>query len=299
MTSRNLYDVLGVRPGARKAEIERAVQRLERKHHPSLNPGDGDAAHKYSEVRTAMEVLTTPALRREYDRTGRIPSAATEGTQPGVAGRAGASKGLARSDLYVTVQLELLDAIHGAERTISFQGARLCEACVGSGCSRCRDGIVEETMSVTVAIPPGVDSGSALPQQRPDAVPGNLVVVTSVSRDPFFERLGDNLQCEVPVSVPEAALGARIEVPTPFGRASVKVPPGTQSGQKLRLRERGVPSLRGGARGDLYAIVKVVTPAAHDERSRKVLRELALALKAAGDDPRASLPDPGVATRRR
>lgn len=104
--------------------------------------------------------------------------------------------------------------------------------------------------------------------------PGDLYIVTDVEPHPFFERRGDNLYVKVPVTVTEAALGARVEVPTIDGPSTIKIPPGTQSGQKLRLRGKGAPSLRGDVRGDQFVEVQVVVPHAADERSRELLREL-------------------------
>ena len=94
-----------------------------------------------------------------------------------------------------------------------------------------------------------------------------------VRADERFRRVGDDLQLVVPVAVHEAALGARIEISTPDGPARLRIPPGTQSGQRFRLRERGAPSVRGGARGDLVVEVRMVLPKLLDERSKELLRE--------------------------
>jgi DnaJ-class molecular chaperone len=98
--------------------------------------------------------------------------------------------------------------------------------------------------------------------------------------------MGDNIHCQVPITVTEAALGAKIEVPTVDGRAVLKIPPGTQSGQKFRLREKGAPSLRAATRGDQFVEVRVVVPQIVDERSKELLRELARLNPA---DPRAGM----------
>jgi molecular chaperone DnaJ len=108
-----------------------------------------------------------------------------------------------------------------------------------------------------------------------------------VQPHPYFERSGDDLYTVVPITVTEAALGAKIEVPTLDGRSQLRVPPGTSSGQKLRLREKGVPSVRHhGKRGDLYVELQVVVPKPVDERVRNLLRELAELEPA---DPRSEL----------
>ena len=119
------------------------------------------------------------------------------------------------------------------------------------------------------------------------APPGDLYIITEVQPHPYFERRGDDLYTVVPITVTEAALGAKIEVPTLDGRSLLRVPPGTNSGQKLRLREKGVPSVRQpGKRGDLYVELQVVVPKPVDERVRNLLRELA---KLEPEDPRSDL----------
>ena len=117
--------------------------------------------------------------------------------------------------------------------------------------------------------------------------PGDFFVVTNVEPHPFFNRVGDNIHCAVPVTLTEATLGAKIEVPTIDGRSVLKIPPGTQSGQSLRMRGKGAPSLRGnGVRGDQYVEVRLRTPRIADERSKEILRELA---RLNPDDPRENL----------
>jgi DnaJ-class molecular chaperone len=103
--------------------------------------------------------------------------------------------------------------------------------------------------------------------------PGDLYIVTNVGEHPFFTRKGDNIYCTISITVAEAVLGTRIEVPTISGKASLRIPPGTQSGQVFRLREKGVRSLRGDARGDQYVQVQVVIPKIVDERSKELLRQ--------------------------
>ncbi|MCZ7626695.1 MAG: hypothetical protein M5R38_13760 [Candidatus Methylomirabilis sp.] len=104
--------------------------------------------------------------------------------------------------------------------------------------------------------------------------PGDLYIVTRVRPHPFFERKGDNIYCEVPISVTEAALGAKIEVPTVDGKASMRIPPETSSGQIFRLREMGVPHLKGTGRGDQFVTVKIILPRNLDTRSQELFREL-------------------------
>ena len=166
--------------------------------------------------------------------------------------------------------------------------AKPCAPCQGTGMvsrERCGDcagaGRLSETQRVTVDIPPGVADGDkiSLPglggQGRASGRTGDLYVHIHVQEHPFFVRKGDNLFCTVPVTFAEAALGAKIDVPTPDGGVTLRVPAGVQSGQKLRLSERGAPSRRSAeSRGDLYVVVQVVTPTVYDDRSRELLREL-------------------------
>jgi len=117
--------------------------------------------------------------------------------------------------------------------------------------------------------------------------PGDLYIIIRTEQHPVFRREGDDIHVSVPVSVTEAALGAKIEVPTIDGRALLKIPPGTQSGQKLRLREKGVASATNeGRRGDEIAEIKISVPMPRDERTKEILREIA---KLNPEDPRSEL----------
>jgi molecular chaperone DnaJ len=162
---------------------------------------------------------------------------------------------------------------------------RSCQACGGTG-------FIRKPESFEVRIPPGVDTGSRVrvPGKGNAGVQGgaagDLYIVTEVEPHPIFERKGDNIYVKVPVTVSEAALGAKVEVPTLVGPSTIKIPPGTQSGQKLRLREKGAPSLRGDARGDEFVEVQVVVPRVGDERTKEILRELA---RLNPEDPRQEL----------
>jgi DnaJ-class molecular chaperone len=105
--------------------------------------------------------------------------------------------------------------------------------------------------------------------------PGDLYVMTRVQPHPLFERKGDNIYFTIPITITEAALGARVGVPTVDGMATMVIPPGTSSGRVFRLREKGVPHLKGSGRGDQFVTVKVVVPQNLDERSQQLLREFA------------------------
>jgi molecular chaperone DnaJ len=174
-----------------------------------------------------------------------------------------------------------------------------CEACRATGwrlpepCPTCGGrGTVPAQARLEVAIPPGVDTGAQVRmpgEGHARQVPGgrgDLVVITRVRPHPFFTRKGDNLFCEVPITVPEAALGARIQVPTPDGPAVITVPSGTQSGQVFRLRGKGIRRLDRDGYGDLFVGARVVIPRNLDTTLEEVLRALQ---RLWPEDPRAAL----------
>lgn len=164
---------------------------------------------------------------------------------------------------------------------------QLCTRCKGSGkinpnpCKTCQgNGVVLQSEKISVKIPAGVDSGSKIRIAskgnvgKRGGLPGDLYIITRVRSHPFFERRGDNLYCEVPITIVEATLGAKIGVPTLDGEATMTVPAGTESGQIFRLRGKGVPHLKGSGRGDQFITVKVVTPKNIDSRVEELLRKL-------------------------
>jgi molecular chaperone DnaJ len=177
----------------------------------------------------------------------------------------------------------------GAVRTVRghMVFSRSCTACGGSGqqrprpCEACA-GIGQETRSenVSVRIPPGIADGDRVRIAGKGNAgirggpAGDLYITVHVAPHPLFRREGDDLHAVVPIAIHEAALGARVDIPTPDGVARLRVPPGTQSGQRFRLRERGAMSTRDGRRGDLVIEVRLMLPKLLDERSKELLREL-------------------------
>jgi molecular chaperone DnaJ len=162
-----------------------------------------------------------------------------------------------------------------------------CPRCGGSGrlknaCPTCRgEGVVTRPDTVEVRIPQGVTSGTRLRVAGKGNAgvaggpAGDLYITIRVEEHPFFKRAGDNIEIQVPLTVAEAGLGAKIEVPTIDGRAILKIPQGTQNGQKFRLREKGVQNSRKSTRGDEIVEVILRAPDIHNERTRELLRELA------------------------
>jgi len=214
-------------------------------------------------------------------------------------------------------RLDTCDTCHG---TGAIGSAQTCPTCHGSGtiqqaagkmkfnvpCTRCGgtgkirkvcptcsgEGRLRRTETIEVRIPAGVASGSRVRVPGKGnagtmgAPPGDLYLRVDVRPHSFFERRGDDLYTKVPVTVSEATLGAKVEVPTIDGCSLVRIPPGTNSGKTLRLKEKGVPSARSGARGDQYVEIQVVVPQPTDERVRNLMKELETV---APDDPRKDL----------
>ena len=174
-----------------------------------------------------------------------------------------------------------------------------CPRCGGSGknravCAVCHgEGRLERSENIRVRIKPGTRDGQRIRLAgrgnagTMGAPAGDLYIIVRAGDHPIFKRDGDDIYLTVPVSVSEAALGSKVEVPTIDGRTQLKIPPGTQSGQKLRLRDKGVPSAtKEDVRGDEIVEVKVMVPSLRDEKSKEILRELA---KLNPEDPREEL----------
>lgn len=206
-------------------------------------------------------------------------------------------------DIEYPLSISFDEALRGLTTNITISRSEACAECGGTGqvrnasavCPSCRGrGAVEKRDVIrNVKIPPGVDTGSRVRVAgkghagKRGGPSGDLFIITKVSDHPFFTRKGDNLYCSIPVTVPEAALGAKIDVPTIDGPTVMRIPPGTQSGQKFRLRDRGVPSLRGNVRGDQFVEVRIVLPSVISEETKKVLAEFA---RLNPENPRANLP---------
>ncbi len=285
--AQDYYEILGAKRNVSQSEIKKAYRRLARKYHPDVNPGDRSAEERFKQIQEAYKVLSDPEKRKVYDRPGyyRDGQAAAgdgfhgvrfNGQSPfgdifsDIFGRGNAWAGSARptrgQDLEYGVEIPFLDAIRGTQTRIRV--------------SR-REGLTQKVESFRVKIPAGVKTGSRIRVPgKGDAAefggsPGDLFLVVRVQPHPFFSRRRLNVLCKVPITIDEAVLGAEIEVPTVEGKARLKIPSGTQNGQKFRLRGRGAPSARGGGRGDQVVEVQVVLPTVKDERSKEILREFA------------------------
>jgi len=169
-----------------------------------------------------------------------------------------------------------------------FSITRTCHRCGGIGsviehpCKNCKgEGRVRTQKKLQVTIPPGVDSGSRIRYRGEGeagsrgGAPGDLYIMINVKKHDFFEREGENLICEVPISFPQAALGTQLKIPTLDGQVTLKVPPATQTHKVFRIKHKGMPALRGHDKGDLFVRVVVETPTKLNERQKELLEEFA------------------------
>ena len=275
------YDVLGVSRTADDKGIRQAYRRLARKYHPDLNPGDEDSEKRFKEINEAHEVLSDPETRKKYDTYGSRWKQADqfEASGPFTHGRAGAADfggdifsgfedilGRARSgragwastasklETPVTVSLE--DAFYGSVHNVTITSS--------TGQRR-----------VEVTVPPGVDTGSKV-RFRLDRDTEILLKVT-VAPHERFERKGADLYVEAQVPFEDVILGGEARVETLTGGLHVKVPAGTQNGQRIRLARQGMPKLkRPNERGDLYVTVRPALPKKLSDDERRLLEELRL-----------------------
>ena len=303
---RDLYATLGVPRDADEDRIRKAYRKLARRHHPDVNPDDAEAEERFKDVSEAYAVLSDPEKRRAYDEFGEVsleggfdPGAArrareafgarfgadrfaaapggegfTYGRLDGLfsdlfqrRGWAGAQGGRRGMDLSAELELDFLDAARGVEQRLAI--AR----------PTADGGVRHET--VTVRIPPGVADGGRIripgkgAEGAGGAPAGDLHATVRVRPHRIFRREGRDLYVDLPVSVREATLGAKVEVPTLSGRATVTVPRGTDGGTRLRLRGKGIPDPSGGPRGDLYVVVRIRVPRDLDAETATHLDELA------------------------
>jgi curved DNA-binding protein len=310
--ARDYYEVLGIPRDASEADVKKAYRKLARQHHPDRNPGDKAAEAKFKEVQEAYSVLGDKQKKTQYDRfghTGPFPGGFPGGGPGGaqfdfsgagidpevfqsgdlgdlfrhVAGMRGGGGGVDLGDLFARAA----QAQGGGRRRRSTRQAEPpaaeAEATIPF-LTAARGGTVGleiDGRHIDLRVPPGVEDGQKLrlAGQGPDG--GDLYLKLKIEPHPYFRREGNNVVLEVPLSLPEAVLGTTVEVPAIDGsRLQVKIPPGTSSGSRLRLKGKGIKG------GDQYIEVKVVVPRPKDERSRELIEEFA---RLNPQNPRAGL----------
>ncbi len=300
---RDYYEVLGVPRTASADEIKKAFRQLARKKHPDLQPAAERprAAENFKQINEAYEVLRDPQKRAKYDALGENwkggmdfnpppgsgwsatnPSGSTEwgdigdfsdffeslfGRSNGKSGRHRVRMTFPGSDVEAELPVTLEEVLHGGRRRIQ----------VGD-------------RSLEVEIPVGAHEGTVLrlagqgQRGTGDAPPGDLYLRVRVLSHARFRVVGDDLEMDLPLWPWQAVLGASVRIETPEGPVTLKVPPGTQSGRRLRLRGRGLPRTDG-ARGDLYAIVRIVIPERPTEAERAGYESLKSGASAPADQP--------------
>ena len=287
MEERDLYADLGVARGASADEIRKAYRKLARQHHPDVNPNEPKAEERFKEISFAYDVLSDEEKRKRYDEFGAASLAPGFDPEQARAYRHWA-EGVRRSpsseDFSGDLDIEdLLSGFFGGQRPRSArQGADVegelevgfLDAVKGN-----EIGIERGGSRLRVRIPPGSDNGTRVRlagQGRPGlrgGPAGDLYLRLRVRPHPFFVRAGDDLELDLPVTIPEAVLGAKVEVPTPDGPVTMTVPPRSKNGRMLRVRGKGV-ARRGGGSGDLRVRLVVQLPDTDDARLDEIAREL-------------------------
>ena len=310
MKYKDYYAILGVDRKAKAEDIKKAYRKLARKYHPDVSK-EKDSKEKFQEVSEAYETLKDTEKRAAYDQLGshqpgqdfRPPPGweqqftAGEGAFEGIdladlfaslrGGRGGFRGGRARPDMpipgedfEVTARITLEQAYHGTTLELNLQMAEYDEK-----------GRVRRVPHVfTARIPKGVTEGERLrlPGKGGKGLnggrDGDLYLNIAVAPHKFFRVSGRDLYFDLPLAPWEAVLGTTVEIPTPGGAVRLKIRPGTQAGQQLRLAKRGLP--KPGAEGDLYALVQIAVPASASEREQALYRELG---SSSTFDPRAHM----------
>ena len=304
MEYKDYYNVLGVERSATHDEIKRAYRKLARKYHPDVSKAPNAEAH-FKEVGEAYEVLKDPQKRVAYDRLGSQWQAGQEFRPPPDwdtgfefsgggftagdasmfsdffeslfgrgAGRFGDLRGVRTSfrargeDHFAKILIDLEDAYHGGARTLTLQAPFLDDH------GRVRRG----QRMLNVHIPKGVKQGQhiRLAGQGTAGVgggaAGDLFLEVAFNVHPIFRVEGRDVYVDLPIAPWEAALGATVKAPTPEGPVELKIPASASSGQKLRLKGRGIP---GSPPGDLYTVVQIVVPPANDDHAKALYRQMA------------------------
>ena len=309
MTKTDYYKVLGVPRNANADEIKKAYRRLARQFHPDTAGNDPKTTERFKEVQEAYDVLSNAEKRQMYDQFGHSgpnfgqnhrgggqyyrpgwgqgTGAGTgagvnfdfadffgqNANVPGDIGdifeQIGARTGRRRQkgkNVEHTVKIEFFEAINGTQRNITLR--------MPGAANR------QKTERLTVKIPAGIKHGAKIRlrgkgQAGAGNEAGDLIITIEIAEHTYFQRQGNDISLEVPITLTEATLGAKVDVPTLEGKTTVTIPPESSSGRKLRLKEKGVKSHKTGKKGDMFLILKIVPPKQIDERSKQLLNELA------------------------
>lgn len=320
--NRDYYDILGVSRDASADDIRRAYRKLARKLHPDINKDDSSAATKFSELQEAYKVLSDPETRKKYDRFGHAgvhagqagPGQGAWQHGPGgsrVYSWGNSGQGVDFSDIFGGGgQSSIFDEFFGrATRGSSARSARpnrapqpgldlqhdvtldFMQAVQGTTVRLQLSGGSGTQQTLDVKIPAGVHEGSRIRLQGKGQAgidggpPGDLYITVHVKSHSYYRRDGNDIYLDVPISVGEAVNGGSVTVPTLEGESTVRIPPLTSSGKKLRLKGKGIKS--GSQKGDMYVVLKIVVPDEVPDNARTLLKEFDQAVEY---NPRASVP---------
>jgi DnaJ-class molecular chaperone len=291
---KDLYAILGVPKTASREEIRKAYKKLAKSAHPDLNPGDKSAEARFKEIAAAYEILKDPEKRARYDR-GEIDATGAERPQRrfyreyanagagrtyhstrgfedfedisdifadlfgrrGTGGFRAHTVRAAGEDAHYSLEIDFLDAVKGAVKRITLPGGGVLDVRIPEGT---RDG---QTIRLRGKGHPGLGGGPA----------GDALVAIAVRPHPVFHREGDDIVIELPVTLDEAVLGAKVEAPTIDGRVNVTIPKGASSGQTLRLKGKGVKRWGKAGRGDQLIRLRIVSPPAIDPELERFMAD--------------------------
>ena len=355
---RDYYEVLGVDRGADESAIKSAYRKLAKKYHPDVNPGDKEAEKKFKEATEAYSVLSDPQKRRQYDQFGHAAfeqGGGGAGGFDGFGGFGGFSGGdmgdifgdifgdlfgggrrrpnngpMKGANVHASVRITFEEAVFGCEKELDLTLKDVCETCHGTGakpgtspetCSKCHGtgqvvytqqsmfgtiqnvqtcpdchgtgkvikdkcpdcrgtGFISNRKKIKVTIPAGIDTGQSI-RIREKGEPGtnggprgDLMVEVVVARHPIFQRQDMNIFSTAPITFAQAALGGEVRISTVDGDVMYDIKPGTQTDTKVRLKGKGVPSLRNkNVRGDHYVTLVVQVPTKLNEEAKEALRK--------------------------
>lgn len=345
MSKKDYYETLGVAKNASEEELKKAYRRLAMKYHPDRNPGDKSAEENFKEAKEAYEILSDSQKRSAYDQFGHAGIDPSVGSQAGAgfgggsfsdifgdvfgdifgASRGGGGSRVYRgSDLQYNLDVTLEEAASGTDVKIRVPALVNCDICNGSGaksgtkaetcstchgagqvriqqgffslqqtCPACRgrgevikspchkcsgQGRVKQHKTLSVKIPPGVDTGDRIrltgegEAGQNNGPSGDLYVQINVKPHKIFKRDGSDLLCTIPISIVMAALGGELEVPTLTGKVRLSIPPETQTGKTFRIRSKGMRPVRGGAMGDILCTVELEIPVKLSTKQKELLK---------------------------
>ena len=308
MNKRDYYEVLGVSKDASDKEIKSAFRKLAKQYHPDVNKAP-DAAEKFKEAQEAYAVLSDEGKRKQYDQYGHAAFDQMNGGAGfdfsdfdfgdifseifgggfgfGGGGRSTGPRRQKGADKLMRINLTFEEAVFGTKKTINVDVSDECPNCDGKGglgektCSKCHgSGRISSNKDIEVKIPAGVDTGNQLrlagkgDAGRNGGPNGDLYLEFRVKDHELFVRDDNDIYLEVPVTITEAVLGCKKEVPTLYGNVKLSIPPGSATGDKHRLKGKGIEDVHSGSKGNMYVVLNVVIPQKLSRDQKKLFESL-------------------------